>query len=275
MPPPPELRHGGGGIGVVEVFRKVKAQHLPHADGHVGIAGEVEVDLEAEGRDAQPAADGRQRPGRLRCQLRVPQRADAVGQQHFFRKAHGEPPCPGGERRCRVRPVNQLRRNILIADDRPRHQLREHSHICAEGHHVPLGGRVLPVDINGVAHGLESEKGDADGQGQSQGRNGDTGNQGQVGGEEIPIFKKAQQSQIQQHALRHEPPGQLVPAAVLLHQQAVGIVDEDGQHHNADIDRLPPAVEHQTGQQQRQVPPPKGNVEVDRQCDRQKTEQKG
>ena len=272
MPPPPELRHGGGGIGVVEVFREVKAQHLPHADGHVGIAGEVEVDLKAEGRDAQPAADGRQRPGRLRRQLRVPQCTDAVGQQHFFRKAHGEPPCPGGERRCRVRPVNQLRRNILIADDRPRHQLREHGHIGAEGHHVPLGGSVLPVDINGIAHGLKGEKGNADGQGQSQGGNGNAGDQREVGGEEIPIFKKAQQTQIQQHALRHEPPGQLVPAAVLLHQKAVGIVDEDGQHHDADIDRLPPAVKYQAGQQQGQIPPPEGNGKVDRQRDRQKAE---
>ena len=272
MPPPPELCHGGGGIGIVEVFREVKAQHLPHANGHVGIAGEVEVDLKTEGRDAQPAADGRQRPGGLRRQLRVPQCTDAVGQQHFFPKAHGEPPCPGGERRRRVRPVDQLRRHVLIADDRPRHQLREHGHIGAEGHHVPLGGSVLPVDVYGVAHGLKGEKGNADGQGQAQRGNGNTGDQGEVGGEEIPILEKAQQSQIQQHALRHEPPGQLVPTAVLLHQKAVGIVDEDGQHHDADIDRLPPAVKHQTGQQQGQIPPPEGNGEVDRQRDGQKAE---
>ena len=72
VPPPPEFRHRGGGIGIVEVFREVKAQHLPHADGHVGVAGKVEVDLEAEGRDAQPAAENRQRPGGLCRQLRVP-----------------------------------------------------------------------------------------------------------------------------------------------------------------------------------------------------------
>ena len=262
VPPPPELRDGGGSIGIVKVLREVEAQHLTHADGHIGIAGKIKVDLEAVGRDAQPAAEGRQGPGGLGRQLRVPQGADAVGQQHLFCKAHGEPLGPGSKFIHRVGPVVQLRRHIPVPDDGPRHQLGEHGHVSAEGHHIPLGGGVLPVDINGVAHGLESEKGDADGQGQSQGRNGDTGDQGQVGGKEIPVFEETQQPQIQDHALRHEPPSQLVPAAVLLHQHPVGIVNEDGQHHNDDIHRFPPAIEHQAGQQQGQIPPSQGNGEV-------------
>ena len=88
----------------------------------------------------------------------------------------------------------QFRRHVFVPDNGPRHQLGEHGDIGAEGYHIPLGGSVLPVDIDGVTHGLEGEKRDADGQGQSQSGNGNAGDQGEVGGEEVPIFKKAQQA---------------------------------------------------------------------------------
>ena len=170
--------------------------------------------------------------------------------------------------------MNQLRRNILIADDRPRHQLWEHGHIGAEGHDAPLRRGILPININGIAHGLKGKKGNADGQGQPQRGNGNAGDQGQVGGEEIPILEKAQQAQVQQYTLRHEPPGQSIPAAVLLYQHPVGIVDEDGQPHDPDIHRLAPAIEDQAGQQQHQIPPARRHGKIHGQCDGQKAEQK-
>ena len=54
MPPPPELGHRAGDIRVVEVAHKLKAQHPPQAHRHVGVAGEVEIDLEGEGQHPQP-----------------------------------------------------------------------------------------------------------------------------------------------------------------------------------------------------------------------------
>ena len=45
VPAPPELGDGGGDIRVVEVLRKVEAQHLAHADAHHGVAGKVEIEL--------------------------------------------------------------------------------------------------------------------------------------------------------------------------------------------------------------------------------------
>ena len=174
MPPPPKFRYGGGGIGTSKVFREMEAQHPAHADSHIGVAGKIKVNLKAIGRDTQPAAESCQHPGGLRRQLCVPQGTDAVGQQDLFRKAYRKAARTGGKVRRGVHPLLQLRRHLPIADDRPRHQLREHGDVSPEGHNIPLGGRVLPVDINGIAHGLKGKKGNADGQGQSQRRKRDS-----------------------------------------------------------------------------------------------------
>ena len=37
--------------GIIKVFRKMKAQHVAHAHGHIGITGKVEIDLEGKGQD--------------------------------------------------------------------------------------------------------------------------------------------------------------------------------------------------------------------------------
>jgi len=58
MPAPPELGDRAGDIRIVKVFGEMEAEHLPHADGHVGVTGEVEVDLEGEGADTEPCRGG-------------------------------------------------------------------------------------------------------------------------------------------------------------------------------------------------------------------------
>ena len=58
MPPAPELGDGAGDVGIVKVLQKVESKHPAKANGHVRIAGEVEVDLEGVGNDAQPRKAG-------------------------------------------------------------------------------------------------------------------------------------------------------------------------------------------------------------------------
>ena len=94
MPPPPEGAHGVGAVGVVKVLVEPEAEDPPQADGHVGVAGEIEVDLEAIGGEAQPAPQHRQRPGPLSGEAVLPQGADGGGRQHLLGKSHAEPPGP-------------------------------------------------------------------------------------------------------------------------------------------------------------------------------------
>ena len=43
-----------GEIRPPEIHRKVEAEQLRHPDGHVGVAGEIEIDLDAEGNHGGP-----------------------------------------------------------------------------------------------------------------------------------------------------------------------------------------------------------------------------
>ena len=84
----------------MEVFRIVEAQDLPHADGHVGVGTEIQVDLQHERRHPQPAAKDRDplqvsqvfreefrvRGCLIRQQQRVHKRAAGVSQQRLFCK---------------------------------------------------------------------------------------------------------------------------------------------------------------------------------------------
>ena len=88
VPAPPELRDGAGLVGIVEVLQKPEAEQTSKADGHVGVAGEIEVDLEGEGQRAQPCRDhgGRGHGGDL-----LPHGAHLVGQQHLLAETDDEP----------------------------------------------------------------------------------------------------------------------------------------------------------------------------------------
>ena len=57
MPPPPEFGHGFGNIGVIEVFHKFKAEDPSQTDGHIGVTGEVVVNLERGRNRIAPHAE--------------------------------------------------------------------------------------------------------------------------------------------------------------------------------------------------------------------------
>jgi len=153
---------------------------------HVAVAGEVKVDLEGIGRQAQPRANGRQA---LRRQGLLPQLPDGVGQHDLFRRAHGEAPDAGDEFLQVLPAALQLVRHGLIADDRARDQLGEQGHIGPKAHQIFLHRRVLTVDVNGIAHRLEGVEADPDGQGQPQnGQERGPRQRVHVPGNEIPVF---------------------------------------------------------------------------------------
>ena len=58
MPAPPELAHAAGEVGAEEVLVTAQAQQVCHADGQLGIAGEVEIDVERISRQRPDDAQG-------------------------------------------------------------------------------------------------------------------------------------------------------------------------------------------------------------------------
>ena len=59
MPAAPELRDGRGDVRQVKVLAVAEAEDAAKANGHIGIAGEIEIDLEHEHQRSEPCADER------------------------------------------------------------------------------------------------------------------------------------------------------------------------------------------------------------------------
>ena len=57
VPALPELRNGGAGERMAEVFVKVEAKHAAEADGNIGITAEVKVNIQRIHDDGVPCAE--------------------------------------------------------------------------------------------------------------------------------------------------------------------------------------------------------------------------
>ena len=165
MPAPPEIGDAARHIGIVEIAHEFKPEHAPQPHGHIGIAGKVKIDLEREGDYAQPCPHAARRGGGL---VHIPQRADAVGQQHLLGQADDEHIHARGKLGDAARALAQLVVQIAVLQDRAGDELREERHERAERHEVSLRARLAAVEVYGVGHGLEGVKRYADGQRQPQ-----------------------------------------------------------------------------------------------------------
>src|SRR4051812_30121640 len=91
MPAPPEVRDGVRQVRVVEINRDLDAHHTARATGHIRVAGEVAIDLDTEGKNANPDHD-------RRVPLRggkdtIGQRGNVVGDHDLFDHADQEQVC--------------------------------------------------------------------------------------------------------------------------------------------------------------------------------------
>ena len=273
VPPPPELRHGAGLIGIVEVLQKPEAEQPAQADGHIGIAGEVEIDLERKCQRPQPRRD---HGGRGHGRDLLPHGTHLVGQQHLLAQADDEPLHTGAGPCQRLAvPVLQIGGHRLVLDDRPRDELREQRHIGAEIDDVPLGRHQSPVHVDGIAHGLERVERDADGQQQPQRGDSCTQQTVEIGDGEIRILEESQNAQVAHHGHHQHRLGALgLPhSAEVSDGQAVAVVEHRGEQHDEDIFWLAPAVEQQAEHQQQRVAQLSGADEVQDAHQRQKRQQ--
>ena len=124
VPVPPELARVGHRVGEAEVDVQLDAEQLREAPRHVGVAGEVAVDLQREGvgRDQHVAARGR----KGRREHRVDHRRQVVGDDDLLEEAGGDQPGAGRQvlapDRARRRELRHQRRR---PQDRARHEVRE------------------------------------------------------------------------------------------------------------------------------------------------------
>ena len=259
---------------MVKVFLVAEAQDPAHADGHVGVGGEVVIDLQRIQERGYPGAQQRElRAGAGQRRALEHQAAD-VGEDDLFEQAPDEPAEALDKAAHRGAPVSQAVHHVGVLHDGPGDQLREAAHIQQQPGKAALHPRLPPIDVHGVGQHLERVKGNADGQpdlgdGDLQPEQAGHGGDGEGG-----VFEVEQKAQRDRRA-QGEKALSRAGAVGAVEQDGAVIVDRRGKDHRQDPHRLAPAVKQQRGAQQHAVAPAVAfHDEVEKQQRRQEQQQK-
>mgnify|MGYP007053703927 CR=1 FL=1 len=107
----------------------MEAEHPAHTDGHIGVAAEIEIDLEGIAKRHQPAAG--KAHSRQRIQLGNDDTA-GIGQQHLLGKADEEPQKAVVQVTCLDLPLAQAGSNVGVVDDGTGDELREKGEVSSK-----------------------------------------------------------------------------------------------------------------------------------------------
>ena len=200
MPAAPELGDRGRAVGRVEVLREGESQHQAQADGHVAVAAEIEVNLERVSQQPDP---GVQATAATSIKDQVGQQAARIGQQDLLGQSEDEQCRSASELFERVGSLFELSGHLVEPDDRSGDQLGKHRDVTREVDRVADGGRLAPVDVDRVAHRLESVKTDSQWQRDAEKgvplpvRNTQSGDQGvEAVHAEVEVLEEAQQREV-------------------------------------------------------------------------------
>ena len=274
VPAAPELGHRVRGIGKVEVFLVSKAQRFAQADRHVGIGGEIKIDLLAVEEHGKPGpAPGKRLAASGQRQLLQRGAAD-VCQQHLFRKTLDKALHAGGEIVGAHAALAQLALHVAVLHDRSGNQLREAADVQQQPQRTLLGRRPAAVYVHRVGQDLKGIERDTDRQTRRIHSEGKREKRGKGVDQKGGIFEIEQEAQRRDDAEGKDPP----PRMFLLRAgdgTRTAEVYRGGQDHRQNPHRLAPAVEQQRERQQHAVAPPHGAARKIQQVQkRQKKQQK-
>ena len=149
--------------------------------------------MEGKGQNPQPGSGHRQIP-HGHSLIAVPEHTHIVGDEDLFPQAHHKHLHTGGEFVHGGLPAVNLIAQILILNNWAGNELREEGNKGTKIDNIPLSPGIPPVHIDGVAHGLEGVKGDADGKMDVQYRHKGETDCLEGGGQKVPVLEEQQQS---------------------------------------------------------------------------------
>ena len=238
--------------GTGEIQREPHVHHARQADRHVGIAGEIEVDLQRIGRRRIPRLDEAQRRALCRGgEAHVGEVRERVRQHELLRQAEQEDRQPLGDVvRARHRKIGgqQLRHDLARPHDRTGDQVRKERDEGGIGQQAGIDA--VAASALGQEHDLlEGEE--ADRQRQEDVEFGRVQPEHAVD-EEVGVFEPAQQRQVCGDARDQPAPRRALPAAACQTQDMLAepVIDQDRSGQQQDEFRVPPAVEEQAGRDQ-------------------------
>ena len=126
----------------------MEPEDAAQADGHIAVAGKIEIEVQHIGRRVQP---DEQHGSLCAAFISGDQLEEDIGQQHLFGKAEDEAACAAGGVTQGMSAAFQLGGNVGVPDDGTGDELGEHGHISGKVDKIPLGGHIAPVHVNDVA----------------------------------------------------------------------------------------------------------------------------
>ena len=225
VPPPPELGDGGGAVGVVEVLRELEPEQEGDADGHVGVAREVAVNLEGVAIDGQEVLQAAVEVGLVEDALHEVD-GDVVADDGFLEESGHDVEDAGAEHLAGDEEgAANLGDEVAGTDNGACHELGEEADVEGVVEQAVEGADVAPIDIDGVAERLEGEEGDAhgqedvarlprhalevaaaDGRGDVDARGGEEGAEGLA--QEVGVFEEDEQPQVEHEGEEEEETGE-------------------------------------------------------------------
>ena len=161
VPATPEVTHRNRDIWIVEVFRIVEADHPTEAERHVGVGGEIEIELqhvaertEVGTADGERGVTGERQEGLREC-------AEMIREYGLLREAHREAP----EALCQIlgirAPMVHLLGHLRVACDRTLRHLVEGHGIQQHMEEIARRG-LFRIDVGDVADQLKYIEGNAE-----------------------------------------------------------------------------------------------------------------
>ena len=244
MPAAPELGNVAAEVRIAEVAHQTYAEQLGGADGDVGIAGEVAVDLDGE-------EDGGQGQGAAAVvgvilEHRVDEQGTAVGHGNFLEQSP-QYLAQAVHRRVIVEAagVRELREQVGGPLDGSGHQLREETHEGEKPDDVAGGLKFSAIHVDAVAQRLEGVETDAHRQDKVKQKAVGVAVEKQAGkglGEEIVVFEQAEDAEVENDVgnVYHLGCG-LLPVA--LDEQSTAPAAQRGERDEEQEPPVPPSVE--------------------------------
>ena len=249
VPPPPELRDRQGDIRVVEVFEEVEAEHPAEADGHVAVAGEVEIDLQRVGDGGQPVHE-RAVIGGVAAVDDGGHLRDLIGQQQLFGQTHDKAPEALREIVHGHLALPDLLLDGLIAHDGAGDELREEADVHQQVEKVALQGNLAAVEVDDIRQDLKRVKADADRQRDAGVRQAEKRERPE---QEAEVFEHDEVAEDDDDRRDQRGLFRARPRLKMHDGKAAAVGHERHEHHEHDHLRLAPGVEDQRRDEQHGV----------------------
>ncbi len=274
MPAAPEVAEAGRPIWAAEVLRKDEAHQQGEADGDVGVAGEVAVDLGRVGVGGEDQVRPAERLGDAEGGV-DDDPAEVVGDHHLLDQAEADQPEAGADGDVlRVTGARQLGDELAGADDRAGDQVGEEGEVDAD---VQQRGRLelAALDVDHVGDRLEGEEADPDRQRDREQRRRRRKAPGveqivDVLGEEAVVLEGGEGAKVEGHDRRRQPLATALALAAVDRDRPELVDDGDPGQQQAEA-RVGGGVEDVAGEQDERlpVPLPRHQRPADRQHDRE------